>query len=274
MPGRGTRWTDEKDPGGPRQTGTLLPLLAAGLLAISGCDGDGGGTSGGSAGSGGTSGSGGAGGTGGSGGAAECTPPPSEIASVQKVKVTLTNTASSDRFLVTDCHDCDVLLVEQKTEIDYTPLPLRISAADACGCECPNPGDPYAAGFRRIAPGESFEAVWDARALSTCTASIDCGEGFTAKVKSGALQPVDAGEYRVSFGFVETLPRVRGRSQRRLHLRPPANLVSISAAASIPSTSHSSPRATSLPPSTCRKPASPLPRPAVSRGRHLLKILA
>ncbi|MEZ4298234.1 MAG: hypothetical protein R3B70_24995 [Polyangiaceae bacterium] len=183
-----------------------LPLLAAGLLAISGCDGDGGGTSGGSAGSGGTSGSGGAGGTGGSGGAAECTPPPSEIASVQKVKVTLTNTASSDRFLVTDCHDCDVLLVEQKTEIDYTPLPLRISAADACGCECPNPGDPYAAGFRRIAPGESFEAVWDARALSTCTASIDCGEGFTAKVKSGALQPVDAGEYRVSFGFVETLP--------------------------------------------------------------------
>ncbi|MBK8258782.1 MAG: hypothetical protein IPK82_39760 [Polyangiaceae bacterium] len=184
----------------------VTSILATGFLALHTAACDGGDGSGGSGASGGTGGTGATGGTGGSGGAAECSPPPSEMPSTQMVNVTITNTSPEDRFLVTNCLNCDVIQVELKDDISYVPLSLWISPADLCGCECPAPTDPYAAAFHKIAAGESFTAVWDARALATCTSTMECGEGFSASVKTGALQPVGPGDYRVSFGVVHLLP--------------------------------------------------------------------
>lgn len=187
---------------GTRRAGAILlsAAMAVWVLGLSACDGGGGGGTGGS-GAGGTGGAGGAG-----GGASSCDPPPSELPSAQKLIVDVQNPTAEDRYLLTACFECDTIQVERKSDLDYVALPMRFTPAEKCGCECPAPPDPYVESVRRIAPGESFEATWDARALARCTSQEDCGDGMTATVASGALRPVEPGEYRVSFGVIVNLP--------------------------------------------------------------------
>lgn len=185
---------------GRAQVVSSVAVLA--LLIIAGCDGGDGGSSTGGGGAGGGAGGGGGGG----GGSLSCDPPPTEKPSVQKLTVELHNGTMENRYLVTECHDCDVLRVDKKGDLDYVPVRLRISAAEACGCECPNAGDPYASALHRIGPGETFTATWDGRVLAACTSQQDCGDGMTADLITGAREPAGPGDYRVSFPVIVNLP--------------------------------------------------------------------
>lgn len=153
----------------------------------------------------GSGGSGGGTGSGGSGAASACDPGPTEKPSAQKVTVDITNGTGADRFVLTGCQDCEVLRVEKMGDLDYVTQPLLITAGQSCGCECPAPGPVYALGYHRIKAGETYAASWDARTLALCEQGEDCGMGMTATVTLGALQPAGAGDYRISFGVVETL---------------------------------------------------------------------
>jgi hypothetical protein len=150
---------------------------------------------------------GGGGGTGGTGGApAACDPPPADVASAQTVTVTITNDAAADRYVLTAGEACDTILVEQNGANGFTVVPRTIPPADACGCECPGFPTAAPAGFHRIKPGETFDATWDARSLTTCTYEMDCGFGMTASQTLGAFGPVGPGEYRITYGATDALP--------------------------------------------------------------------
>lgn len=180
----------------------LCKLAPAALLlatALVGCDGgdDSSATGGGGAGGSG----GGAGGSGGSSCNSQV-----EVPSTQQVNVEILNGSAEDRYLLTSCFECDLLRVERKGDVEYSLLPTRITAQEACGCECPFPGDAYASGFLRIPPGLTVTTTWDARVLTRCTTQQDCGGGSTAEITQGALHPADPGDYRVSFGVIVHLP--------------------------------------------------------------------
>lgn len=175
----------------------MLALLLGGLA---GCDGGGGGTAGGGTGGAST----GGGGTGGN--PSSCEPAPVEGPSTQKLTVEIQNGSAEDRYLLTECEQCATVQIEKKGDLDYVTLPLVLTAQETCGCECPAPADPYPTAFRRIAPGETVTATWDARVLTKCTSEQDCGGDATASLTVGALQPAEAGDYRVSFGVIVNLP--------------------------------------------------------------------
>src|SRR5262249_45900457 len=117
-----------------------------------------------------TTGTGGAGGstTTGSGAANACAPGPEEVPSKQSVNVEIDNNAAADKFLLTACHDCETIRVEQKGDLDYVELPTVLISQETCGCKCDIPVV-YPLGYHRIAPGMSFTATWDARTLAPCT---------------------------------------------------------------------------------------------------------
>jgi hypothetical protein len=137
----------------------------------------------------------------GAGGQAACNPPPEDSPSAQSVTFAIANAASSDRYLVTSGHMCDAYGFERNQGGTYAAVP--ISMPFVCGCECPYPGDPHPIAYRRLKPAETYSVVWDARGLVTCAYSIDCGGGFSAPGLVGALQPLGAGDYRVTFGADE-----------------------------------------------------------------------
>lgn len=126
--------------------------------------------------------------------------PPKEIDSRQKVTFAIKNTTSSDRWVVLRGMFCTSFSIDG----------LNLQTGFSCGCECPNPGAPRVETYRRIAPGETYELVWDARALATYEESIDCsmwGPGaMPVKVLRGVLQPAKEGAYTARFAFEEAIP--------------------------------------------------------------------
>lgn len=187
---------------GGAQAVSLVLGLALLLGGLAGCDGGGGGTQTGGGGAGGS----GGGGAGGGGGVSSCDPPPAEVPSTRALHVEIQNGSAEDRYVLMQCEGCDTLVVEKKGDLEYVTLPLQVTPAEVCGCECPAPPDPYPTQLHRLGPGETVTATWDTRALVKCTYQQDCGDGFNASLTTGALQPVEAGEYRVSFGVIVNLP--------------------------------------------------------------------
>jgi hypothetical protein len=131
---------------------------------------------------------------------------PANAPSSQNVEIVVTNSGTADRYLVTAGTWCDPYSISSSQK-----AALFLNLGFQCVCECPNPGAPGPSTLHRLAPGESFSLTWDARALTTCTESIDCatmgwpGLG-TAHELIGGKTPALPGLYWVSVGALTALP--------------------------------------------------------------------
>lgn len=65
--------------------------------------------------------------------------------------------------------------------------------------------------FHLVRTGETYDVIWDARALTMWRVSVDCNDPPPLPVRrssfvTGVPQPVDPGRYRIILGVESTLP--------------------------------------------------------------------
>jgi hypothetical protein len=122
----------------------------------------------------------------------ECPPddpiPPSE-ASTSTVSFVLTNTSSSDRWVLTQSTDCETFSIDG----------VVTSLAPWSGCGTTYPDERVL--FQRLAPGASTSLVWDGRGLVLYTTYRSCGPSFAVcyGASNGAAQPLSPGQYAAEF---------------------------------------------------------------------------
>jgi hypothetical protein len=117
-------------------------------------------------------------------------PAPTTVASTTTVSFVLTNTSSSDRWVLTQSTDCERFSIDGLV----TALPPQ------SGCGTTSYPDEVVL-FRTLAPGDSTTFDWDGRALVLYTTYQDCGPPFPAcfATSNGAAQPVAASQYAAEF---------------------------------------------------------------------------
>lgn len=136
--------------------------------------------------------------------------PPVEIASTATAHVKVVNHGSADRWFATRGYWCNGAEIARMDSAGV-PHPVARSLGFQCLCECPNPGGPKVAEWRKVAPGGSFTFDWDGRGLVTYTTPYDCsqhgwpGAGATSEVH-GVLQPVAPGSYYATVLFRDAPP--------------------------------------------------------------------
>jgi hypothetical protein len=138
-------------------------------------------------------------------GAATC--PESDVPARQTVQIVVTNSSPFDRYLITGGTFCDPFSVSFSHQ---AALPLAVGFQ--CICECAPPPLPGPSALRRLMPGDSTTLSWDARSLTTCTATVDCASqgwpGVPNKTQTvGALRPVQTGPYDVSVYALHAVPK-------------------------------------------------------------------
>jgi hypothetical protein len=108
----------------------------------------------------------------------------------------LTNTATTDRYVVTKGYDCDAFAIDM----------LLLSIPFSCGCECA-PVVVTAMDLVALKPGESTTIAWDETKVvpyvgsNTCPADEGC-----APIQDGVKQAVPAGTYTASFLVTDKAP--------------------------------------------------------------------
>lgn len=168
-------------------------LLGLGLMIAAGACGDG---------AGGEEGGGGATGGGGSGaGGTQCTLTDEEP--TRTVTIAITNDATEDRFVATDGDQCTPYGLAAEEEGVFQPM--NMTAPWPCGCECPGPPAARTTRYQRIAPGETYDYIWDARRLLFCHTAEDCGT-FEATITQAFWSPISGGQYRMTLGVEAALP--------------------------------------------------------------------
>jgi len=130
---------------------------------------------------------------------------PQEIPSSHTVTFAVTNTGSSDLYLLTYGAGCTDLLIERQSQTGWDKLPtdwgIPIPGEGCCVVACDSSSGPGR--FEAIGPGGTREVVWDGRALVLSDQTGDC---HGRQVYQAARQPVEAGTYRVTVVAVSTLP--------------------------------------------------------------------
>jgi hypothetical protein len=138
------------------------------------------------------------------GDATQCTPgdPPAPvIASTAVITFQVSNSASADRFVLTQATECEAYSVEGET----TLIPYQ------CGCQC-GAVPPEQLYFTRLAPGASTTLPWDARALAMYYSYDNCRpeKPYCSSITHGSLQPVPAASYVVDFASAASVPSGNG----------------------------------------------------------------
>ncbi len=141
------------------------------------------------------------------GDAAVTQPPPTEIASRQRV--TFRFSGASTAWVAVTGSACDAQSFARSTSAGWTPLTL--TAPFVCVCECNPPRfTPVATEWRRFDPASLPSVTWDARALVRYAYNFDCGQRFTGRsverFDAFVAQPVAAGRYRATFAIRDDAP--------------------------------------------------------------------
>ncbi len=132
--------------------------------------------------------------------------PPEEMAARAQVRFEVTGAGA---FVVSRGRSCAVFEVERQAGGAWERVPLDVGVT--CVCECPSPGAPAAIELEPLTAAEPVTVRWDGRRMAFVQRTVDCstrsftGRG-TATEYVGALQPLPAGRYRVSFATVPTAP--------------------------------------------------------------------
>lgn len=144
--------------------------------------------------------------------------PPASGASVQTVRVIVTNREAEPRWVVTAQWPygftfpapCTPFGIERDADAN-APAPVPIAPGWQCGCECAERSGPSYV-MKRLAPGESVTLTWDARVVEQRACTWDCSAlGWSPTMASlpGTqtwLVPADAGAYDVVLDVETTLP--------------------------------------------------------------------
>jgi hypothetical protein len=130
-------------------------------------------------------------------------PTPPTIATTGVYHFVITNTAASDRFVVTHGIHC----------APFDVLGARTALSDPEACEGPGPYEEMI--LTPVAPGSSITIDWDGRGLAIYEQRFDCatvgwpGLGCGA-VEQGALQPVTPGVHTITFLVADATPPCGG----------------------------------------------------------------
>jgi len=132
--------------------------------------------------------------------------PPAEEPARARVRFEVSGTGA---FVVSRGRSCAPFDVERQNGGAWERVALDLGVT--CVCECASPGTPVAIELEPLTASAPVTVRWDGRRMAFVQRTIDCatrsftGRG-TATEYVGALQPLPAGRYRVSFATVRSVP--------------------------------------------------------------------